>query len=314
MLTKDKSLGKNENSVSRLAAPTTPWLRVKVSNLMTICDARRWSMASEAHLQVPLASRCLALDARLWWRTIREPAILGGSWEEFRALTIARYGRLPDEDAIMPYRDPEIYNDMNFERYLNYVTDWHAYPKESMGHYCRRFQEAMLPHISDIGSSEMQVLQLLRNGLPPEVKEFVQAPMVGITLKNMINDIMEAELTAHMLQADALVNDHGQVPVDDVGIEEPPFHWGPLLPEDPIPAMSLQEIPPKEAEVSADADNMDSEDFPNNPEPPEDPPVINIESDDKEDVEEDIEDFEDDPKEILFGDEDWDVFSDVTTE
>ncbi|GMN65764.1 hypothetical protein TIFTF001_034870 [Ficus carica] len=244
---------------------------------------------SHSHLQVPLASRCVALDARLWWRTIREPAILGGSWEEFRALTIARYGPLPDKDAVMPYRDPEIYNDMNFERYLNYVTDWHAYPKESMGHYCRRFQEAMLPHIPDIGSSEMRALQLLRNGLPPEVKEFVQAPMVGMTLENMINDIMEAELIAHVLQADALVNDHGQVPVDD-------------------------EIPPKEVEVGADVDNMDSEDFPNNPEPPKDPPAINIESDDKEDVEEYIEDFEDDPEEILFGDEDWDVFSDETNQ
>ncbi|GMN65038.1 hypothetical protein TIFTF001_034112 [Ficus carica] len=28
-----------------LAALTTPWLRAKVSNLMAICDARRWSMA-----------------------------------------------------------------------------------------------------------------------------------------------------------------------------------------------------------------------------------------------------------------------------
>ncbi|GMN60167.1 hypothetical protein TIFTF001_029258 [Ficus carica] len=32
-------------SWTRLAAPTTPWLQAKVSNLMTICDARRWSMA-----------------------------------------------------------------------------------------------------------------------------------------------------------------------------------------------------------------------------------------------------------------------------
>ncbi|GMN21553.1 hypothetical protein TIFTF001_048896 [Ficus carica] len=28
-----------------MAAPTTPWLCAKVSNLMAICDARRWSMA-----------------------------------------------------------------------------------------------------------------------------------------------------------------------------------------------------------------------------------------------------------------------------
>ena len=27
----------------------------------------------EAHLQVPLANRCLAVDASLWWRTLEEP-------------------------------------------------------------------------------------------------------------------------------------------------------------------------------------------------------------------------------------------------
>ncbi|GMN51368.1 hypothetical protein TIFTF001_020512 [Ficus carica] len=30
-----------------LAAPTTPWLRAKVSNLMAICDARWWIMAGQ---------------------------------------------------------------------------------------------------------------------------------------------------------------------------------------------------------------------------------------------------------------------------
>ncbi|GMN70153.1 hypothetical protein TIFTF001_039195 [Ficus carica] len=67
MLTKDKSLGKNENSVSTslpcvvptrvksglvhglswkwLAAPSTPWLRATVSNLSAIFDARQWSVA-----------------------------------------------------------------------------------------------------------------------------------------------------------------------------------------------------------------------------------------------------------------------------
>ena len=72
-----------------------------------------------------------------------------------------------------------------------------------MGHYCRRFQNAMLPHIPDLGSLELRALQLLRDGLPSEVREFFHAPMVGMTLENMINDIMEAEFTAHMLQADA---------------------------------------------------------------------------------------------------------------
>ncbi|GMN60871.1 hypothetical protein TIFTF001_029964 [Ficus carica] len=64
---------------------------------------------------------------------------------EFRALIIARYGPLPNEDADLPYRDLEIYNDMYLRRYLGYAADWRAYPNESMGHYCRRFQDAMLP-------------------------------------------------------------------------------------------------------------------------------------------------------------------------
>ncbi|GMN31595.1 hypothetical protein TIFTF001_044596 [Ficus carica] len=227
----------------------------------------------KAHFQVPLASRCLAVDARLWWRTIGEPTIPGRSWEDFRTQIIARYGPLPEGDATMPDRDPKVYNDMNMRRYLDYVADWHAYPRDP----------------------EMRALQLLRNRLPPEVRAFVQAPMVGMTLENMINDIVDAELTAHILQADALVDDYGQEPVDDVGIE------------DPIPAVPLQEIPPQEAEIGADADNMDPEDPPIiniESDDEEHPPVINIESDDEEDVEEDIENFEDDSEEILFDDED----------
>ncbi|GMN63109.1 hypothetical protein TIFTF001_032195 [Ficus carica] len=101
----------------------------------------------ETRLQVLLATRFLAMDARLWWITIWEPAMPGGTWADFRALITARYGPLPDEDANMPHRDPEIYNDMYLGRYLTYVVDWRAYSNESIGHYCRRFQDAMLPYI-----------------------------------------------------------------------------------------------------------------------------------------------------------------------
>ncbi|GMN66027.1 hypothetical protein TIFTF001_035091 [Ficus carica] len=62
----------------------------------------------EARLQVLLASRCLAGDARLWWLTQGESAIQGGSWADFCALIIARYGPLHDEEANMSYRDPNI--------------------------------------------------------------------------------------------------------------------------------------------------------------------------------------------------------------
>ncbi|GMN72666.1 hypothetical protein TIFTF001_054769 [Ficus carica] len=80
----------------------------------------------EARLQVLLASRCLARDARVWWMTLEEPAMPEGTWVNFRALITAHYGPLPNEDANMPYRDPEIYNDMYLGRYRSYVADWRA--------------------------------------------------------------------------------------------------------------------------------------------------------------------------------------------
>ncbi|GMN65047.1 hypothetical protein TIFTF001_034115 [Ficus carica] len=280
---------------------------------------------------VSLASRCLVVDARLWWMTLGERAMPGRSWADFCALIIASYGPLPDEDDYMPYRDTEIYRDMYLRRYLSYVVDWHTYPHESMSHYCRRFQDAMLPYVPQkLGSPELQALHLLLEGLPPEIRRFVPAPMARMTVGNMIDDIMKAEIITHMMQADAFVDDY-QVPVDDAGIEEPLFEAGPLFSEDPIPAVPLQEIPPQEAEADVGADDLDPVNFMAAPEDqPEDPLVIIIDSDDdEEDVEEefeeeweeqeqgvevDMEDAEDDPDEILFGDENWDVFSDVTTE
>ena len=139
----------------------------------------------------------------------------------------------------MPYRDPEIYHDMYLERYFSYVVDWHAYPHESMGHYCRRFQKAMLSHVpQDLGSPELRALHVLRGGLPPEIRRFVPTPLARMTVGNMIDDIIEAEIVAHMMQADALADDY-QVPVDDAGIEEPLFEASPLFHEDPIPAVPL---------------------------------------------------------------------------
>ena len=90
----------------------------------------------EARLQVLLATRCLAVEARMWWITIGEPAMPGDTWADFQALITARYGPLPNEDANMPARDPEIYNDMYLGRFLTYVAEWSAYLNESMGHYC----------------------------------------------------------------------------------------------------------------------------------------------------------------------------------
>ncbi|GMN75011.1 hypothetical protein TIFTF001_053969 [Ficus carica] len=133
----------------------------------------------------------------------------GRSWADFHALMIARYGPLPDEDADMPYRDPEIYHDM-------------------------RFHDAMLPYV------------------PQDL---------GMTVGNMIDDIMEDKIIAHMMQANAFVDDY-QVPVDDAGIGEPLFQAG--------------------------TDDLDPANFMATPEDqPEDPLVIIIDSDDdEEDIEE----------------------------
>ncbi|GMN20638.1 hypothetical protein TIFTF001_048779, partial [Ficus carica] len=233
-------------SCTGLAAPTTPWQRAMVSKLIAILDTRQWSMARQTvklwvgnyyagRYRVGIRARGSAFRfhsmlacATVIWRTQGENEVQGGLWEDFRNAIIDRFGPIREEDAGMHYRDPDIYRDMNTARYLNYVYDWHAYLGESMGHYCRRFQEAMLPHIPDWGNPEMKALQLLMEGLPPKIREHVQPPALEMTLDHMINEILDAEL-------------------------------GPELQEDPIPAVPLQEIPPQEEGIDAEA--MDLEEF-----------------------------------------------------
>ncbi|GMN65620.1 hypothetical protein TIFTF001_034700 [Ficus carica] len=138
-----------------------------------------------------------------------------------------------------------------------------------------------------------------------------------------------------MVQAQAVapVDDYMVEPVNDAGIAEPLFLGGPVWPEDPIPAIPLQEIPLEKAGVDADDNEVDFAEFGANSEDhPEDPPIFIIvsnneekEVEEEEEIEEvweeheiinaeEQEDWEDDPEEILFEDEEWDVFSDVTTE
>ncbi|GMN75169.1 hypothetical protein TIFTF001_056575 [Ficus carica] len=129
-----------------------------------------------------------------------------------------------------------------------------------MGHYCRRFQEAMLPHVpQELASSKLRALLVLRNGLPPEIRRFVPEPMIEMTVENMIDDIMEAEIITHMMQADAFMDDY-QVPVNDAGIGEPLLEAGPVFSEDPITAVPLQKVPAQEAEFELGADDQDAAD------------------------------------------------------
>ncbi|GMN72042.1 hypothetical protein TIFTF001_051920 [Ficus carica] len=109
-----------------------------------------------ATIIVSLASRCFAADARLWWMTLGERQMPSRTWAHFRTIAIARFRPVLDEGEGVPPRDPEIYRDMHYTRYLSYVADWHVYPQETMRHYCHRFQEAMLPHIpQEIPSPEL---------------------------------------------------------------------------------------------------------------------------------------------------------------
>ncbi|GMN56028.1 hypothetical protein TIFTF001_025147 [Ficus carica] len=232
-------------------------------------------------LQFSLACRCLVADARLWWMTLGERAMPDRTWAHFRTLVIARFGPIPDEGADGQYRDPKIYRAMHLERYFSYVADWHAYPQESMGHYCRRFQEAMLPHIpQDIASPGMQALVILRNGLPPQIRQYVPMPTPEMTVGHMIDHILDAEVIVHAMQADAYVADH-LVPIDDAGMGEPMFEAGLAFPEDPIPAAPLQEVPAPEVDIEADDPDTDDD-----MDAPEDPPIIDISSDDEDDGEE----------------------------
>ncbi|GMN59967.1 hypothetical protein TIFTF001_029055 [Ficus carica] len=308
----------------------------EVSNLRALVDARWWSVAGRAvkcgnnsryafcpfmrvvtelvserfpairfhslpviaTIIVSLASRCLVADARLWWMTLGEREMPSRTWAHFRTIVIAYFGPVPDEGAGMPYRDPEIYRDMYDARYLSYAVVWHACLQEPMGHYCRRFQEAMLPHVpQDLANLELLALQTLRDGLPPQIRQFVPAPMPGMTIGNIIDDIMGAEIVAHAMQADAHMDDH-QVPVDDAGMGEPLFGAGPVFPEDPIPAVPLQEVPAQEAEVDMGTDDLDPANFIVAPEDqPEDPPVNVADGDDEEEeLEEEVEEQQAEPK------------------
>ncbi|GMN20007.1 hypothetical protein TIFTF001_042965 [Ficus carica] len=304
--------------------PSPPSLRMDM-------DSARIN-ADRATVAAFYGSRPLLYDGtgRSVMMTYGEQQLPSRTWAHFRAVVLARYGPIPmggpDDDG--QYRDPEIYRDMHYRRYQSFVADWHAYPQESTGHYYCRFQEVILPYIpQDMPHPQLQALVILRNGVPPRIRRFVMEPTIERTVGNMMDDILQAEVTTHMAQVDAFMNEH-QVPVDDVGIGGPQHEVGPMFPEDPIPAMPVQEIPAQEAEDQMDAEGP-ADDLITPVDPPEDPPVIIIPSDDEDDEDEeddmepeaeqgdwveDIDDAEGDPEEILFHDEDWDEDSDAESD
>ncbi|GMN73305.1 hypothetical protein TIFTF001_053008 [Ficus carica] len=279
-------------------------------------------------VQVSLGSRCLSRDARIWWISVGEPQLPSRTWAHFRSLMIGRFGPILDYGTGAPQRDPDIYRDMYDTRYHSYTLEWHAYPHETMAHYCMRFQEAMLPYVSqDMTHPVLEALTVLQNGLPSRIRQHVPFPSPRITVEYMIEEILRAEVRANTEPTGAAEGDH-QAPVDDAGIGEPLYEVGPAPPEEPIPAVPEQEVPAHEAgeSIIIDIPSNEEDDIEDIPaDPPADPIVIDISSDeegDDEDMEpapeleqagwfEDQEDLADDPEEILFDDGDWETDSDA---
>ncbi|GMN64572.1 hypothetical protein TIFTF001_033646 [Ficus carica] len=176
-----------------------------------------------AHLQVLLASRRLTGEAHLWWLSLEDPRIPMDVWTNFRSLIMRRYA--------------------------SYVAAWRAYPNESMGHYCQRFRDAILPY-TPLGTLMMQTLCIIRGGLPPEIMDFTPLAAPEMTLDEMIEAIMDAEILANWVRAIPEVptpmfeDDHPFVPMDDAGMGEPVFYGGPFMLEEPILVIPIQEIPP----------------------------------------------------------------------
>lgn len=87
--------------------------------------------------------------------------------------------------------------------------------------------------------------------------QFTPPMTTEMTLDEMIDAIMGAEVMAYLVQAAApedgndyrlhspvAEDDHLLILVDDAGIREPIYHGGPFMPEEPIPALPIQGIPP----------------------------------------------------------------------
>ncbi|GMN51159.1 hypothetical protein TIFTF001_020322 [Ficus carica] len=59
----------------------------------------------------------------------------------------------------------------------------------------------MLPYIpQDLPHPQLQAWVILRNGVPPRIRRFVMEPMLERTVGDMMDDILQAKVTAHMSQ------------------------------------------------------------------------------------------------------------------
>lgn len=111
--------------------------------------------------------------------------------------------------------------------FLTVIVAWHAYPNESMvfGRHCT-FRDAMLPY-TPLGTPMIQTLCILRGGLPLAIMQFTPLAAPEMTLDEMMEAIMNAEILANCVRAVLEVptsmfkDDHPFVPMDDAGMGKP---------------------------------------------------------------------------------------------
>ena len=91
-----------------------------------------------------------------------------------------------------------------------------------MAHYGWRFREEMLPHIpQDLPDSEMESQTILRNGVPLSIRQYVPSPSADRDVVMMIDDILQAEMTAEGVEIERRATQDRPPHQDEAGPSEP---------------------------------------------------------------------------------------------
>ncbi|GMN63715.1 hypothetical protein TIFTF001_032784 [Ficus carica] len=338
MLTNDESLGKDENPVLNdkqvascrtrpatraglvhglswigLAAPTTPWLRATVSNLSAILDTRRCQVAKLEYLLM-IARNLEGEVCKPWLAKGARLGSLGCGFIKARPRGVASSsGRSWCASLGLPRNKARRVAHPSYKHESGFpAIHFQGLPASATIITCGRGSIRCLdlsrdvPIVIDRTHRTMSLAgwlidmeTIFRRRATVGSEAVCTISNKGNSLNDMIDAIMEAEVIAYMVQARAIA------PVDDYMVEP----------------------------VEDNDNEVDFAEFRANPEDhPEDPPIfIIVSNNEEEEVEEEEEiekvweehevidaeeqeDWEDDPEEILFEDEEWDVFSDMMIE
>lgn len=242
----------------------TEWLhRIEVA--FDVCHV-------EPHLWIILASAQLRGDALLWYRgRVQEENPIQG-WATFCDELRATFIPIPLIVRPILGHDPQIWDRMEERRYAVLSDIWDSEPNESMIHYGRRFDRAMLPFIP-LTRPFQEIVDLLWKGVPHRVRLFVNYPPVHQDIRAFIREIIEAEFEADRADAFMLGNDNEE------GEDHLPnqIERDLLPPDDHIP-IDIEEVPNLEfldEDVIIASDDEDSD---------EDPEEFPFDENDEDDV------------------------------